>query len=84
MNINLHIDRLILDNVNLPHHQIKEFKAAVELALKHQLESHGAELNKVSNQNYLSLKGGSITIHSTDNAARLGQQTGYAIYRGFG
>lgn len=80
MNINLHIDRLVLDGAFLEPHQRKELKAAVELELSQKLLNQGG-ISTLQLNNNKSVKGGSISIESILTPKRFGQQIGESVHR---
>lgn len=82
MNINLHIERLVLDGVSLQPHQRADLKAVVEAELKQQLESHGIGSMMQTNHNHRSLRGAEISLENIHKPKSLGQRIGYAVYRG--
>ena len=82
MNINLHIERLIIDNVGIKSHQENTLKTAVEKELRRQLVSQGGGSTMQSKNNRQAVKGGSISIENTRKPVSLGQQIGNAVYRG--
>ena len=84
MNINVHIDRLILDGIDVEPSQKKELKAAVETELRQQLVNLGIGSTMQSNINHQSVKGGSLSIENIPTSASLGQQIGNAVYKGVG
>ena len=84
MNINLHIERLVLDDVGIESHQKNEIKAAVETALKQQLVIQGIDSTMESSNNFQLVKGGSISIENISKPTSIGHQIGNAIYRGIG
>ena len=84
MNINLHIDRLVLDGVSVAPHQRADLKAAVEVALRQQLANQGIGSAMQSNSHRRSVSGGAITIDNSHKPVSLGQQIGKAVYRGIG
>lgn len=84
MNINLHIERLVLDGVSVEPHQQEELKATVELALRQQLVSQGIGSTMQSETSRSSVRGGSLSVENSYGAERLGQQIGHAVYRGIG
>ena len=84
MNFNLHIERIILTDLNLDSQQKDEFKAAIELALQDQFKSHGAGSIMQSSTNLSSIKGDSISVNTACKAENFGQQIGNAIFRGIG
>lgn len=82
MNINLHIERLVLDGISVEPHQRAELKATVEATLSQQLVSQGISSAIQSNNNFQSVKGDSISIENIHRPTSLGQQIGDAVYRG--
>lgn len=82
MNINLHIERLVLDNIDINIDNKNQLKAVVEVELKRLLEKRGtgSMLQLYSNQQ--SLKGNSISIKNNQNLTIFGNQIGSAIYGG--
>ena len=84
MNINLHIERLVLDGISLAPRQRAELKAAVESELRRQLEIQGLDSTMQSNDRRRSVRGGSISIGSSHKPLSLGQQIGNAVFKGIG
>lgn len=84
MNINLHIDRLVLDGVSVEPHQRAELKAAVETQLGHLLVSNGIGSGVQSSNHFRAVSGGLISIENIHMPISFGQQIGDAIYRGIG
>lgn len=84
MNINVHIDRLILDGIDVEPSQKKELKVAVETELSQQLVNLGIGSTMQSNNNHQSVEGGSFSIENVRRPTRLGQQIGNAVYKGVG
>lgn len=83
MNINLHIERLILEDAGFDRLQASSIKAAVESELKRQLLSHGINPMKLShNHHSRTTIDNSHSIDKTPMPTRFGQQIGNAIYRG--
>ncbi|NOZ51801.1 MAG: hypothetical protein GXP08_01465 [Gammaproteobacteria bacterium] len=82
MNINLHIERLVLDGVLVEPQQRAELKAVVESELRQQLVSQGISSTMQSNNNHQSVRAGSISIENIHKPVSLGQQIGNAVYRG--
>lgn len=81
MNINLHIEHLILDDLGFQSHKKNELKAAVEAELKRQIARHGVGYRMQSNINLHSIRGVSISIENSSKPASLGHQIGNAVYR---
>ena len=84
MNINLHIDRLVLDGVSVAPHQRADLKAAVEVALRQQLANQGIGSAMQMNSHHRLVSGGSISVENSHKPVSLGQQIGNAVYGGIG
>ena len=84
MKINLHIERLVLDGVDIESHQKNELKAAVEIELRQQLANQGIGSTIQSSYSRQSVRETPILIENICKPARLGQQIGNAVYRGLG
>ena len=82
MNINLHIEQLVLDGVGVKPHQKNEIKVAVEAELRRHLINQGNDSTIQSNNNRRLVKGDSISIENNHKPASLGQQIGKAVHRG--
>ncbi|MGO1500975.1 MAG: hypothetical protein ACTHWH_06785 [Marinobacter sp.] len=82
MNINLHIERLIVDDIDIQPQQRGELKAAVTAALRQQLVSQGTAFSTQSHTSFSSVNAGSISLPTSPGTESLGQQIGHAIYRG--
>lgn len=83
MNINLHIDRLILDDVGIEPHQINALKSSVESGLKRQVISRGI-VSILNSHHRRIVNGGSISIGNTRKPDNIGQLISNSIYRGIG
>ncbi len=79
MNINLHIDRLIIDGLGIQPHQRDELKAAVTAAIREQLVAQGNGFSARSAVQQYSVNAGSIAIADNPNAESLGHQIGHAV-----
>ncbi len=84
MNINLHIERLIVDDFGIQPQQRDELKAAIVAALKQQLVAQGTALSRQPHTRRSSVNAGLIAIENNERAESLGQQIGNAVYRGIG
>ena len=82
MNINLHIEHLILDGISIGHQQKKALKAAVESALKRQLVGQGIASALQFTSDRQVVKGGLISVKNSHKAENIGQQIANAVYRG--
>jgi len=84
MNINLHIDRLVLDGLPIEHQDGPLVKAAVEAELSRLLTANGLANGLLSGGAMPSVSAPGIQMSSDRNPGRLGQQIGLAIYGGVG
>lgn len=82
MNINLHIERLVLDGISVEPHQRAELKAAVEIELGHLLVLNGVGSGVQSNNSFRAISGGFVSIENNQKPENLGQQIGVAVYEG--
>ncbi len=84
MNINVHIERLILDGVPVAHRERPMLQAAVEAELARLLISEGLAPNLQAGSALPYVPGGSIQLASDGNPKTLGQQIAQAVYGGIG
>lgn len=82
MNINLHIERLILDGLPLEQRQGPQLQAAVERELTRLLSDNGPTASFNTSGTLASVKGGSIRVAERANPAGLGEQIAAAVYGG--
>lgn len=82
MNINLHIERLVLDGIPMASHQRAQLKAAVESELSHLLISNGIGSAVQSGNNFREVPGGLISFESNDKPSHIGQQVAGAVHQG--
>ena len=84
MNINLHIERLILDSLPANHHQGALIKAAVEAELGRLLGENGIRPESSSGVAYPSVRANSIHVSFENSPSQVGQQIARAVYSGIG
>ncbi len=84
MNINVSIERLILDGLPLTHSQRPQVQAAVEAELARLLAAGGLATTLQEGGALPSIPGGSIQLRSDSNPHTLGQQIAHAVYGGIG
>lgn len=84
MNINVQIERLILDGVSVPHAQRPLLQAAVEVELGRLLAVGGLAPNLVEGGAVPRVDAGSMEISNNSNYTQMGQQIAQAVYRGMG
>lgn len=84
MNVNLHIERLILDGLSIESKDRSRIQAAVETELGRLLkQDHTASLNLQSGA-VPSVRADTIQLHSGGDAVRLGRQIAASIYGSIG
>jgi hypothetical protein len=82
MKINLHIERLVLDGIELEPHQRAGLKAAVEAELAGLLQQNGIASGLQDGASLQAVRAGSISVGEQNEPAQLGRQIGQAIYGG--
>jgi hypothetical protein len=80
MNINLHIERLIVDDLGIQPQQREELKAAVAAALKQQLISQGTAFSLQSHASRSSVSAGSFLVENSEGMDSLGQRNRHADF----
>lgn len=80
MNINLHIERLIIDEALLGTGRRDALHAAVEAELARLLTEGQLPAGWLNGAAIPTLPGGSLAIGSASNPAQLGAQIGQAVY----
>ena len=84
MNINVHIDRLILDGISISHYQRPLLQAAVEGELARLLAADGLATGLLAGGAMLHVPAGAIQLTGESDPANLGQQIAQAVYGGIG
>jgi hypothetical protein len=84
VNINVHIERLILDGLSVTRSQGPLVQAAVEAELARLLATDGLSPELQVGGAVPSLKAGNIQIASESNPNQLGQQIAQVVYGGIG
>jgi len=84
MNINIHIERLILDGLPITHSQRPLVQASVEAELARLLATDGLASSLQAGGALPNIPGGSIQLTSDGNPHKLGQQIAQAVYGGIG
>jgi hypothetical protein len=80
MKINLHIERLIMNDIGVQPQQTSQLKAAVAAAMSQQLAAQGLGFTTQSTIHRRSAKAGSIAIENNQGVESLGHQIGHAVY----
>jgi hypothetical protein len=84
MNINFHIERLVLDGLPLERRHGPYLQAAVERELTRLLTDRSSTAPLPTSRTLASVKGGSIQLTERADAAGLGKQIAAAVYGGLG
>jgi len=84
MNINIHIERLILDGLPITHSQRPQVQASVEAELARLLAADGLASGLQTGGMLPHLPGGNIQLTGDNNPSALGQQIAQAVYGGIG
>ena len=86
MNINVHIERLILDGISMPHRERPLLQAAVEAELARLLAIDGVAPDLLTGDAIARMQGGGIQLTSEGGPGQLGRQIAQSlnIHRGEG
>lgn len=84
MNINLHIERLILDDVNVAPDQRHLLQTSVAAELTRMLAEGTLSPDLAQGTNLPRLSGRSIQINEVGKPAQLGRQIAQSVYGGIG
>lgn len=82
MNINLHIESLVLDGISVPPHQRPVLQQAVESELARLLGEQGLGSEMAGGGALRELPGGTIQGFAGDDPVAFGQQIALAVYGG--
>ena len=83
MNINLHIEQLILDGIDVPFHQRHVLGTEVESELAWLLGEDGLQFGSAVGGALAFARGDDIQMITNDDPKQLGQRIAQAIYGGF-
>jgi hypothetical protein len=84
MNINLHIERLILDGLAIESRQGGLVKEALEAELTRLLEAQGLSASLQSGEALPALRAGAIALNAEKSPAQIGAQIAQAVYGSIG
>jgi hypothetical protein len=84
MNVDVHIERLILEGISLPPDQQPQLQAAVEAELARLLAARGLSPELATGGVVPSVAAGSLQLAGINNPAHLGTQIARAVYGGIG
>ena len=82
MNINIDIERMILEGMPMPPSQRRKLQAAVKDELTRLLATEGIPENWLSGGVVPSVPSGAIQVKPGTNPTKMGQQIAQGIYRG--
>lgn len=82
MNINLHIERLVLDGLAVEPQQQAALKAALEAELAGSLAQNGIASSLQGGGSFAAVQAAAINVGERNEPARLGQQIAQAVYGG--
>lgn len=84
MNVNVHIERLVLDGLTVAHAERPALRATVEAELARLLAEGGLSPALRGGGALPSLPAGAIELPAEGNAVHLGAQIAQAVYQGLG
>ncbi|MEN3331909.1 MAG: hypothetical protein V7641_1274 [Blastocatellia bacterium] len=84
MNINLHIERLVLEGLPVEARQGDLLREAVVTELTRLLQANGLAANFQSGGSVPKLNAGSFQLHADKHPLQTGQQIAQAVYGGIG
>ena len=84
MNINLHIERVVLDGVSVPDHQRPLFQSAVESELTRLIAADGLSVRLLAGGAVPSVPTGALQVARESDPGQLGQQVARTVYEGMG
>lgn len=82
MNINLHIERLVLDGISVDSHQRPMLKATLETELGRLLAQHGIASDLQSGGAFNTIRTDLIDVGEKNEPSHLGQQIAQLVYGG--
>lgn len=80
MNINLHIERLVLEGISVDSHQRPMLKATIETELRRLLTQHGIASDFKSRAAVNIIRTDSIEVGEKDEPSHLGRQLAQSVY----
>ena len=82
MNINLHIERLVLDGISVDSHQRPMLKATLETELERLLAQHGIASDIQSGGAFNTIRTDLTDVGKKNEPSHLGQQIARLVYGG--
>jgi hypothetical protein len=84
MNIDLHIERLVLDGIDIPHHQRPALQAAVTAELTRLLTEGGLQPGLTVGGATAFARGNELQMATGENPTQMGKQIAQSVYSGIG
>ncbi|HYH84996.1 MAG TPA: hypothetical protein VEX60_05895 [Pyrinomonadaceae bacterium] len=85
MNINLHIERLVLEGLPVARHEAPQVRAAIEAELSRLLTLGGLDAVLLSGGSYARAEAGGMSLpRGGGDPAQIGSRIAGAVYGGFG
>ena len=84
MNVNLNIERLVLDGISIPHYQRPILQAAMEEELSRLLAEGGLSSELASGGAVPSLRADEIQLKGERDPIEMGKQIARSVYGGIG
>jgi hypothetical protein len=84
MNINLHIERLVLDGLPVSDHQGGWVRAAVESELSRLLADHGLAATLSTGGSIPNVQASNVQLVPGSTPTQMGTQIAQSVYRGIG
>ncbi|MDQ3803240.1 MAG: hypothetical protein M3416_05235 [Acidobacteriota bacterium] len=84
MNINLHIERLVLEGLPVARHEAPHVRAAVEAELSRLLTERGLDAALLSGGAFARLDAGELSLPRGGDPAQLGARIAESVFGGFG
>jgi hypothetical protein len=81
MSVNVHIQRLVIDDIDFDPRQAKNLKSAIQAELAHRVQVHGPESLSNSNRRNKPIDGGSVSFSQPLKTETFGRQIGNAVFR---
>jgi hypothetical protein len=82
VNIEIHIDRLVLEGLNVPHHQHALLQTSLESELSRLVSEGSLGFGLLAAGSIPSLSGEAIQLHESLDPQKLGQQIAQVVYTG--
>jgi len=84
MNVYVHVERLVLDGVDVPHSGRPLLRASVEAELARLIAAEGLSPGLIGDRAVARLQGGELQLRGENDPAHLGRQIARAVYGGIG